>query len=79
MKKENPWSDEVEIDTFWTPQQPWGDDTFRIDGDLYRRCNKREKPDFTIESENGDVKLRRLTRGEERKLLHSLLQGGRKR
>ena len=59
-------TDEVEVETLWTPNTPWGDDTFRVDGKLYRRATKREGPDFTIESEYGDVPLRQLTRKELR-------------
>ncbi len=57
---------EVEIQTLWTPNAPWGGDTFRIDGKLYRRATKRESPDFTIETDYGDVPLRQLTRRELR-------------
>ena len=59
--------DEEEIETLWTPNAPWGGDTFRIGDKLYRRATKREEPDFAIESEYGDVQLRRLTQKELRK------------
>ena len=59
--------DEVDIETLWTPDAPWGGDTFRMNGKLYRRATKRETPDFEIETDYGDVPLRRLTRGELRK------------
>ncbi len=57
---------EVEIETLWTPGAPWGDDTFLIGGKLYRRATKREEPDFVIETDYGDVPLRRLKRRELR-------------
>ncbi len=60
-------ADEIEVETLWTPNTSWGGDTFRIDGKLYRRATKRETPDFTIESDYGDVGLRRLTRAELQK------------
>ena len=60
--------DQVEIETLYTPNRPWGDDTFVVDGKHYRRATKREEPDFIIETEFGDVELRRLTRNERRYL-----------
>ena len=58
--------EEVEVETLWTPNAPWGSDTFRVDGKLYRRATKRETEDFVIETDYGDVPLRQLTRKELR-------------
>ena len=66
--------DLVEVETLYTPNQPWGSDTFKIEGVLYRRKRKKEKPDTVIESDFGDVELRKLTRKEIR-----LMERGRKR
>lgn len=57
---------EVEVETLWTPNTPWGNDTFLMDGKLYRRATKRETADFEIETDYGDVPLRQLTRRELR-------------
>ncbi len=53
--------EEVEVEVLWTPRAPWGGDTFRVGGKLYRRVTKRETADFVVESDYGDVALRRLT------------------
>lgn len=66
--------DEVEVETFWTPNQPWGNNIFRIEGDLFRMKRKREKEDCVIETEVGDAKMRKLSSGEEKALLHYLLE-----
>lgn len=63
-KPESEDDEEIEIKTLWTPNAPWGNDTFLISGKLYRRATKREDPDFSIETDFGDVPLRRLKRGE---------------
>ena len=57
-------AEDVEVETLWTPNTPWGNDTFLIEGKLYRRATNREHSDFGIETDYGDVSLRRLASKE---------------